>query len=62
MSGFINKHPGSRELITRNLGCNVSLVLEGYSSTAEINHRHSNVAFEILRNSIIGKMVENYQI
>ena len=34
LSGFMNRHPGSRELITRNLGCNISLVLEGYSSTA----------------------------
>lgn len=59
---FAEDHPGSSELLTRNLGCNVALVMEGYSSTANIYHKHSNVAYEILRRSIEGKMIENYQI
>ena len=62
IAGFINKHPGSSELITRNIGLNISLVMEGYIKVVGMTHRHSNLALGMLRKMIVGKMVENWQI
>lgn len=62
VSGFIKKHPGSSELMRRNIGTNVSLVMEGYFAIAGMHHRHSNLAMKILRTMILGKLIENYQV
>lgn len=62
MSKFIHHHPGSSEVMNRNIGTNISLLMEGYMKITGVNHRHSNHASKLVRSMIIGKMEEKYDI
>ena len=52
-------HPGSNEVLKWSRGTNVSLILEGhYLSQGGLNS-HSNIAFRLIRNSVIGRINDN---
>ena len=59
---FRRKHPGSFELITRAIGTNISLVLEGHSKVGDVRHMHSKIAKNLLNGMIVAKLHEDFEI
>lgn len=62
VSPFISKHPGSFELMSRKIGTNISLIIEGHTRINGIIHQHSKNGIQKLNSLIIGKLVEDFQI
>lgn len=61
-SPFVSKHPGSFELMSRKIGTNISLVIEGHTRVNDMIHQHSKTGLKKLNSLIVGKMVEDFAI